>query len=86
MELIGTGGVITVEFASWDQCTVSIYAAKENKWQTTKMVTDRDDMFAAEDREFLEAVALDRHISCDIHEAAKSVRVIAQAQKKASSS
>ena len=85
MELIGTEGVIIVEFASWDECTVSVYSAKENKWQTTRMVTKRDDMFAAEDREFLEAVAENKPLSCDVHEAAKSVRIIAEAQEKVGS-
>ena len=80
MELIGTDGVIIVEFASWDECTVSIFRAGTEKWDRKKMETRRDDMFEQEDREFLEAVAADRPVSCDIHEAMKSLEVIAEAQ------
>jgi hypothetical protein len=45
-----------------------------------ELVTDRDDMFRAEDREFLEAVAEDKPIACTIAEARKSVEVVAAAR------
>ena len=40
MELIGTKGVVTVEFARWDRCTVSLYEAasgsgKSKNWRRT---------------------------------------------------
>lgn len=78
-ELIGTGGTIIVEFASWDRCTVSVYAAGRGAWEHEELATQRDDMFRAEDREFLEAVANDRPIACTIEEGLKSVEVVAQA-------
>ena len=34
IELIGTGGVIMVEFAGWDRCTVSIYEAAKARGST----------------------------------------------------
>jgi predicted dehydrogenase len=80
MELIGTEGVITVEFARWDHCTVSTYEAKNGAWQVEELPTDRDDMFRAEDREFLEAVAGDKPIRCTIAEGRKSVAAVCLAR------
>ncbi len=76
MDLIGTEGVISVEFASWDHCTVSCYDPASTNWLVDNLATQRDDMFAAEDREFLIAVAENREVSCTIAEARKSVEVI----------
>lgn len=81
-ELIGTGGVITVEFARWDRCTVSVYEAARCLWEHEEMATDRDDMFRAEDREFLHAVAEEGPIACTIEEARKSVEIIATARRQ----
>ena len=80
IELIGTAGVILVEFARWDQCTVSTYEAAKGMWQHEEIVTDRDDMFRAEDREFLIAIAEDKPIRCTIAEARKSVEVVMACQ------
>lgn len=79
-ELICTGGVITVEFARWDRAVVSIYEAAAGEWQHTELETDRDDMFRAEDREFLEAVALNTPVTCTIAEARKSLEAVVAAQ------
>jgi predicted dehydrogenase len=81
IELIGTGGVIIVEFAAWDRCTVSIYEAAKAAWEQEVLVTDRDDMFRAEDREFLQAVADDLPIRCTIAEARKSVEIVLACRK-----
>jgi predicted dehydrogenase len=81
IELIGTGGVILVEFARWDRCTVSVYEAAGGGWEHEELVTDRDDMFRAEDREFLRAVAEDKPIRCTIAEARKSVEVVLACQR-----
>jgi predicted dehydrogenase len=80
MELIGTKGVVTVEFARWDRCTVSLYEASRGEWQVEEMVTDRDDMFRSEDREFLEAVADNKPIRCTVAEGRKSVEAVFAAQ------
>ena len=76
IELIGAAGVIIVEFARWDRCTVSVYEAAKGAWEHEELVTDRDDMFRAEDREFLEAVADDKPIQCTIAEGRKAVEVV----------
>ncbi len=82
IELIGTEGVILVEFASWDRYMLAVYAAKKAAWDTRTEPTARDDMFRAEDLEFLRAIAEDRPIACTIDEAAKSLRVIMDAQEQ----
>jgi predicted dehydrogenase len=82
MELIGTEGVIAVEFAKWDRCTLSLYEASCGQWKVEELTTDRDDMFRAEDREFLEAVAGDKPIRCTVAEGRKSLEVVLGAQKK----
>ena len=76
IELMGTNGVIIVEFGSWDEYTVSVYRKEIGKWEITKGVTKRNDMFMDEDKEFLVAVAEDKPMLCDVPEALKVVQVI----------
>jgi len=76
MELIGTRGVILVEFARWDRATFSVYESDRGVWEHEELTTDRDDMFRAEDREFLQCVALDQPVRCTIDEGRKSVEVV----------
>jgi predicted dehydrogenase len=82
IELIGTRGVIVVEFARWERCTVSVYEASKDAWEPEELATDRDDMFRAEDREFLEAVAQDTPIACTVAEARGSLEVVLRAQQR----
>ncbi len=82
-ELIGTGGVLSLEFARWDRCTVSICKAQNAQWQHEELTTDRDNMFRAEDKEFLTAVARDLPLDCTLEEGLKSLRVILAAQRDA---
>jgi predicted dehydrogenase len=78
IELIGTSGLLLVEFASWDECTLSLYTAADKMWNHSRIPTRRDDMFCSEDREFLQAVAGDGAIRCTIEEACKSLAVVEQ--------
>lgn len=79
IEIIGTHGVVIVEFARWERCTVSMFEA--GKWLHEELATDRDDMFRAEDREFLQAVVENKQIECTIAQARKSLEVVLAAQK-----
>jgi len=81
IELMGTAGVIVVEFARWEQCTISIYRASRGEWQIEELDTQRDDMFRDEDREFLQAIIEDKPITCTIAEARKSLAVVVAARK-----
>jgi predicted dehydrogenase len=78
-ELLGTTGSITVEFASWDRCTVSVYEQKNGEWKREELATERDEMFRREDREFLQAVVSDTPVSCPLSEAVKSQKIISLA-------
>ncbi len=78
-ELIGTTGTITVEFAHWDRCTVSVYERSSGRWKQEELTTERDEMFRREDREFLQAVASGTPVSCPLSEAVKSQKIISLA-------
>ena len=80
MELICTNGVLIIEFSSWDEYTISVFNSEKNIWVIETGKTARDDMFADEDREFLECIVNDKPISCNIEEGCKSLRVIEAAQ------
>ena len=82
LELIGSSGVAIIDFASWDEYTLSVFDADANKWEKNTFDCARDDMFIAEDQEFLEAIIYDKPILCDIKEACKSMVVIESAQTK----
>jgi predicted dehydrogenase len=76
IELICTEGEMVVDFSRWDRCTVGVFEAAKGEWEREELVTERDNMFRAEDKEFLQAVAEDGPIRCTIAEARKSVEVI----------
>ncbi len=80
LELICTEGMIIVEFARWDVCTVSIYTAHNGSWRCEEIQTERDDMFRAEDKEFLQSVAENLPIKCTLEEGRKSLDVIMAAR------
>ena len=81
LELICTEGVIIVEFARWDVCTVSVYEAHNGSWHCEEMQTERDDMFYSEDKEFLQAVVENLPIKCTLEEGRKSLDVIMAARR-----
>jgi predicted dehydrogenase len=86
IELIGTEGVICVEFARWDEYTVSLFKAGEAGWKNETCQTNRDSMFLAEDRAFLLSLNHGRELSCGIEEACKSLRVILAIQHETAKS
>ncbi len=80
IELIGVAGVICVEFARWDEYTLSIYSTMDGAWEHVSGKTRRDDMFRDEDSEFLRAISGSSEITCTIEEATKSLRVVLAAE------
>ena len=82
IELIGTNGVITVEFASWDEYSISIYDTEKKSWDRSTGNTARNDMFKAEDMEFLKAIVENNPIACSIEEACKSLEVVLRVQNQ----
>ena len=82
LELLCTEGSIICEYASWDFYKVSVYEAQTGSWQHERINTERDDMFRAEDAEFLHCVAENLPIKCTVGEGLKSLRVIEAAQSE----
>ena len=75
-ELIGTEGVVCVDFTKWDEYTVSVFRQGAGGWQSDTQGTARDDMFIAEDKAFLLSLLNGTDPGCGIKEACKSLRVI----------
>lgn len=78
MELMGVKGTIIVEFASWDEATLSYYNTDTRRWQVDTYPTQRNDMFRDEDAEFLDAILGKKEITCTVEEALRSLQVIEQ--------
>lgn len=78
IELQGVKGTVCVEFASWDEATLSIWATDTRQWERTTYPTKRNDMFFDEDVQFLDALIGNTRITCTIDEALKSLSVIEQ--------
>lgn len=78
MELIGVKGTIIVEFASWDEATLSYYNTDNRRWESQTYPTKRNDMFRDEDAEFLDAILEKKEIVCTVDEALRSLKVIEQ--------
>jgi predicted dehydrogenase len=55
-EFMGTEGTICVDYANWDNPTVQIYQASVGHWEREVLPMERDDIYIAEDREFLRCV------------------------------
>lgn len=82
IELIGSKGVLIMEFGSWDEFSISLYNKESKEWESNTYKSDRDDMFRDEDREFLESVVYDKPITCDIREGCKSLKVMEAVQNR----
>lgn len=72
-----------MEFARWDKCVLSLYEAKRGEWHIEELNTDRDDMFRAEDKTFLDAVINRSSVPVDISEGRKAIEIILAAQESA---
>ncbi len=82
IELMGARGTIIVEFASWTECTVSVFDRAGGRWESEVLKTDRDDMFRDEDTEFLQAAAAGRPAGCSVAQGRKSLEVVLEAQRQ----
>ena len=80
LELMGTSGCVTVEFARWDGCTISLYAGRERGWEVRELATQRDDMFRDENREFLDAIKGGRPVRYGLEEGRRALEVVLSAQ------
>lgn len=78
MELMGVKGTMIIEFASWEQATLSLYNTDTRMFHHTTYKTARNDMFRDENKEFLDAVLGRGEITCTVKEALRSLSVIEQ--------
>lgn len=76
MDLIGWDGVIQIDFASWDHAQIRYYTKANGQWKTIDFKTQRNDMFIAEDSEFLDCVLDDKPVKIDVLEALKASAAI----------
>jgi predicted dehydrogenase len=81
LELFCTEGLITLEFAKWDEYTLSIYSAAEDRWDVNTEKTERDVMFMAEDEAFLKTISGETATVYGVDEALKSLRAVCEARK-----
>lgn len=76
IEIMGVKGTVIVEFSSWDEATLSCYNTDTRVWKRETFATRRNDMFLAEDGEFLDAILGKCPIRCTAQEALRSLKVI----------
>ena len=76
IDIIGWDGVVQVEFASWDHATLRVWTKKTGQWEEIPFETRRNDMFEAEDGEFLDCVLSGASVGLDIREVLKSVKAV----------
>lgn len=75
VDLLGTDGTIIVDISSWDEASVSV--GRDETWVSKRFTTRRNDMFTAEDYEFLTCIVEDKPIRCTIAESLKSLKAVA---------
>ena len=80
-QFLGTEGIIEIDYADWDHCTVDVYSAGPGQWPRETMQMERDDMFRAEDRLFLERVISRERPALDAFEGRKSLAVVLAARE-----
>ena len=76
IDIIGWDGVVQIEFASWDHATLRVWRKAAPAWEEIPFETRRNDMFEAEDSEFLDHILEDTPVRLDIREGLKSVRAV----------
>jgi predicted dehydrogenase len=72
-EFMGTEGTILIDLADWSRCTIHIYRAELRGWEQETLAMQLEDMFQAEDREFLRCVATREKPDLDGWEGKKSL-------------
>lgn len=78
-ELFGVDGSIVITWPDWRSYRVVVHERATGKNETIEGNAERNDMYAAEQKVFLEAVAAGKTVACNLMEAKKSVEVVVQA-------
>jgi len=74
-EFMGTEGTLIVDLTDWDRCTVQAYRAETGRWQKQTIATGLDELFQAQDMEFLRCLATDESPALDGQEGRKSLQI-----------
>ena len=77
-EITGSLGTVIIDFPDWDKYTLSSFNSNDREWKHITFSSERDDMFLAEDKAFLEAVLTDGEPQISVEEAEKSLRIISR--------
>jgi predicted dehydrogenase len=80
-QFLGVEGVIEIDFTEWDNCIIDTYRASDEQWSRQTVGGERDDMFRAEDRLFLERVISREPPALDAFEGRKSLAVVLAARE-----
>ena len=75
LTVLGREGQMVLNFSTWDQYELRIFARTRGQWETITAKTQRNDMFKAESLNFFAAVDGQEENLCPIHEAVKSLIV-----------
>lgn len=80
-EFICTEGTILVDMTDWNLCDVKIYWAKTNNWENIQLPMQRDDMFIAMDKEFLDCIYTRQQPSIGLGEGIELMRLVLAAKE-----
>lgn len=75
MTVLGTQGQLILDFSTWDSYELREFTRERGEWQITKGLTQRNDMFRDESRNFFAAVDGTEENLCPLSEAKKSLAV-----------
>ena len=78
---LGVDGVIEIDFTDWNNCVIDTYRAGDEQWSRQTFSVERDDMFRAEDRLFLERVISREPPALDAFEGRKALAVVLAARE-----
>ncbi len=76
--LAGTQGKLSLEFADWNQCTVTIFTRQDGKTVEEHIKTERNDMFVDESLSFFDAVLGKNDNVLPLSEGKKSLEIYQQ--------
>lgn len=77
-ELIGTEGVMMVEYSHWENAELAWHPLGDSDWKRQQYQTRRDDMFMDQNRLFLEAITTGSAPGCNFDSSLQSLAVIGQ--------
>jgi len=84
-EYIGTEGTILLDMADWNRATIACYRTSEQSWSEEVLRMERDDMFMAMDKDFLECISNRETPALDIRQGMISLQIALAARQSSRS-